>query len=106
MHTINAVENRRMSKHSSANLFRFYELLLVTDKLRRKLPLRRGWVICRAALSHLARKRGFGLVSTANKGNRVLLVSKQRAIFFQFVIFLQKNSLLRIQNLIGDGGSR
>ena len=36
MHTINAVENRRMSKRSSANLFRFHELLLVTDTLRGK----------------------------------------------------------------------
>ena len=36
MHTIKAVENRRMSKRSSANLFRFHELLLVTDTLRGK----------------------------------------------------------------------
>ena len=43
MHTINAVENRRMSKRSSANLFRFHELLLVTDtdKLRGKTPIER-----------------------------------------------------------------
>ena len=43
MHTINAVyiENRRMSKRSSANLFRFHELLLVTDTLRRKTPRER-----------------------------------------------------------------
>ena len=45
MHTINAVENRRMSKRSSANLFRFHELLLVTDNWGGKLPLRGGWVI-------------------------------------------------------------
>ena len=36
MHTINAVENGRMSK-----LFRFHELLLVTDKLGGKTPRER-----------------------------------------------------------------
>ena len=41
MHTINAVENRRMSKSSSDNLFRFHELLLVTDTLRGITPRER-----------------------------------------------------------------
>ena len=57
------------------------------------------------AQSHLARKRGFGLVSASNKGHRVLLAPKQRAIFFQLVFFLQQNSILKIQNLIRDGQS-
>ena len=68
MQTINAVENRRMSKRSSTNLFRFHELLLVTDTLRGENSQREK--DGSSALSHLARKRGFGLVSVANKGNR------------------------------------
>ena len=100
MHTINAVENRRMSKHSSANLFRFHELLLVTDKLRGKTPIERRM----GHLPYLTSREKEDLAK--NKGNHVLLVPKQCAIFFQLVIFLQQNSLLRIQNLIGDGGLR
>ena len=39
--SINAVENKRMSKRSSAKLFRFHELLLVTGKLKGKTPRER-----------------------------------------------------------------
>ena len=69
MHTINAVENRRMSKRSSVNLFRFHELLLVTDTLTVERENSQREKDGSSALSHLARKRGFGLVSVANKGN-------------------------------------
>ena len=101
MHTINAVENRRISKRSSANLLRFHKLLLVTDTLRGKAPRERR-------MGHLPYLTTREKEEIANKGNCILLVPKQRAIFFQlvYVIFLQQNSLLRIQNLIGDCGSR
>ena len=64
MLTINAVENGRMSKRSSAKLFRFHELLFITDKFERKDSQREK--DGSSALSHLARKRGFGLVFRYN----------------------------------------
>ena len=66
-HTINAVENGRMPKLSSTKLFIFHKIpLFVTDKLRGKTPRERSM----AHQPYLtSQKRGFGLVSAANKGH-------------------------------------